>query len=140
VRGLAGRSAAAAKEIKELIGESLSKVDTGTRLVRDAGTTMSGIVGEVKRVNDIIGEISATAVQQSAEVEQVNSAVTQLDRMTQQNAALVEQATAASESLTAQSQRLASVVGSFKLEEGETVALTEPRETLDPVDTALAAS
>jgi methyl-accepting chemotaxis protein len=116
VRSLAGRSAEAAKEIKSLIGASVEKVEGGTRLVADAGKTMSEIVGSVQRVSDIIGEISAAAMEQSQGIEQVNTSVVQLDQMTQQNAALVEQSTAAAESMKEQAQRLAVLVGTFKLE------------------------
>ena len=115
VRSLAQRSAEAAKEIKGLIGASVDKVDSGSRLVADAGETMKEIVGSVQRVTDIIGEITAAATEQSAGIGQVNGAVTQLDRMTQQNAALVEQSAAAAESLKEQAVSLASVVGTFRL-------------------------
>ncbi|MEO8122988.1 MAG: methyl-accepting chemotaxis protein [Burkholderiales bacterium] len=115
VRSLAQRSAEAAKEIKGLIGASVDKVDSGSRLVADAGETMKEIVGSVQRVSDIIGEITAAATEQSAGIGQVNGAVTQLDRMTQQNAALVEQSAAAAESLKEQAVSLASVVGTFRL-------------------------
>jgi len=115
VRSLAGRSAEAAKEIKSLIGASVERVQAGSRLVADAGTTMSEIVGSVQRVSDIIGEITAASSEQSQGIEQVNSAVVQLDQMTQQNAALVEESAAAAESLKDQAGRLAQVVGTFKL-------------------------
>jgi methyl-accepting chemotaxis protein len=115
VRSLAGRSAQAAREIKHLIGASVEKVDSGSRLVADAGRTMVEIVGSVQRVSDIIGTISASAAEQSAGVGQVNMAVGELDQMTQQNAALVEQSAAAAESLREQAQRLAHVVGAFRL-------------------------
>ena len=115
VRSLAQRSAEAAKEIKGLIGASVDKVDSGSRLVADAGETMKEIVGSVQRVSDIIGEITAAATEQSTGIGQVNGAVTQLDRMTQQNAALVEQSAAAAESLKEQAVSLASVVGTFRL-------------------------
>jgi methyl-accepting chemotaxis protein len=115
VRSLAQRSAEAAKEIKGLIGASVDKVETGSRLVTDAGSTMNEIVSSVQRVSDIIGEITASAAEQSDGIGQVNTAVSQLDQMTQQNAALVEQSAAAAESLRAQADRLASVVGEFRL-------------------------
>ncbi|MBX3602937.1 MAG: HAMP domain-containing protein [Rubrivivax sp.] len=115
VRSLAQRSAEAAREIKGLIQASVEKVDAGSRLVADAGTTMNEIVASVQRVSDIIGEISAAASEQSSGIAQVNGAVTDLDRMTQQNAALVEQSAAAAESLKDQAQRLAEVVGRFEL-------------------------
>jgi methyl-accepting chemotaxis protein len=116
VRSLAQRSAQAAKEIKGLIGASVEKVEGGSRLVADAGATMSEIVSSVQRVSDIIGEITAAAAEQSDGIGQVNATVTQLDQMTQQNAALVEQSAAAAESLKEQAARLAQVVSVFKLE------------------------
>ena len=115
VRSPAQRSAAAAREIKALIGSSVDKVESGTRLVADAGLTMTEIVASVNRVSGIIGELSASAAEQSGGISQVNSAVGQLDQMTQQNAALVEQGAAAAESLKDQAQRLTEVVASFKL-------------------------
>jgi methyl-accepting chemotaxis protein len=116
VRSLAGRSAEAAKEIKSLIGASVDRVETGSRLVADAGKTMNEIVGSVQRVSDIIGEITASSAEQSDGIGQVNTSVVQLDRMTQQNAALVEQGAAAAESLKDQAGRLAQVVSKFKLD------------------------
>jgi methyl-accepting chemotaxis protein len=115
VRSLAGRSAEAAKEIKSLIGASVDKVETGSRLVTEAGSTMSEIVGSVKRVTDMIGEISSAASEQSDGIGQVSSAVSQLDQMTQQNAALVEESAAAAESLREQAGRLSEMVGRFRL-------------------------
>jgi methyl-accepting chemotaxis protein len=115
VRSLAQRSAEAAKEIKGLIGASVDKVEGGSRLVADAGQTMTEIVGSVKRVSDIIAEISAAATEQSQGIVSVNGSVTQLDQMTQQNAALVEESAAAAESLREQASRLATVVGTFRL-------------------------
>jgi methyl-accepting chemotaxis protein len=115
VRSLAQRSAEAAREIKSLIGSSVERVETGARLVQDAGSTMGEIVSSVQRVSDIIGEISAAATEQSAGIGQVNGSVVQLDQMTQQNAALVEQSAAAAESLKDQAGRLAGAVSSFRL-------------------------
>jgi methyl-accepting chemotaxis protein len=115
VRNLAQRSAEAAKEIKGLIGASVDKVEAGSRLVADAGQTMSEIVGSVQRVSDIIGEITAASGEQSDGIGQVNVAVTQLDQMTQQNAALVEESAAAAESLKDQAGRLSDVVRVFRL-------------------------
>jgi len=115
VRSLAQRSATAAKEIKALIGASVDKVETGSRLVADAGSTMGEIVASVQRVSDIIAEISAAANEQSSGIGQVNGAVTSLDQMTQQNAALVEQSAAAAESLKDQAARLGEVVRRFTL-------------------------
>ncbi|MFL9710203.1 methyl-accepting chemotaxis protein [Methylobacillus sp. Pita1] len=115
VRNLAQRSAAAAKEIKGLIGDSVEKVDIGNKLVDQAGTTMSEIVSSVQRVADIMGEITSASQEQSSGIEQVNIAIGQMDEMTQQNAALVEQAAAAAESLEEQAQKLSSTVSVFKI-------------------------
>ncbi|MBC7995294.1 MAG: cache domain-containing protein, partial [Rhizobacter sp.] len=115
VRSLAQRSAQAAKEIKGLIGASVDKVEVGSRLVADAGATMTEIVGSVQRVSDIIGEISAASSEQSDGIGQINAAVLQLDQMTQQNAALVEESAAAAESLKQQAGTLAHAVGAFRL-------------------------
>jgi methyl-accepting chemotaxis protein len=115
VRSLAQRSAQAAKEIKALIGSSVDKVESGSRLVADAGSTMDEIVASVQRVSQIIGEISHGASEQSTGLSQVNGSVASLDGMTQQNAALVEQSAAAAESLHAQAARLGEVVSRFTL-------------------------
>ncbi|MGY8525610.1 methyl-accepting chemotaxis protein [Paracidovorax citrulli] len=115
VRSLAQRSATAAKEIKALIGDSADRVETGTNLVAQAGKTMDEIVQAVKRVTDIMGEISAASAEQSAGIEQVNQAVNQMDTVTQQNAALVEQAAAAAGSLEEQAQKLKHAVSTFRL-------------------------
>jgi methyl-accepting chemotaxis protein len=117
VRSLAQRSAEAAREIKSLIGTSVERVETGSRLVQDAGATMDDIVASVKRVSDIIGEISAASSEQRTGIGQVGSAVNQLDQMTQQNAALVEEGAAAAESLKEQAQTLTRLVATFRLEE-----------------------
>ncbi|BAL94133.1 methyl-accepting chemotaxis protein [Rubrivivax gelatinosus] len=115
VRTLAQRSAEAAREIKGLIGTSVDRVESGARLVAEAGSTMSEIVASVQRVTDIIGEISAASHEQSQGINQVNGSVTELDRMTQQNAALVEEATAAAGSLRQQAGQLAELVSTFRL-------------------------
>jgi methyl-accepting chemotaxis protein len=115
VRSLAGRSAEAAKEIKSLIGASVERVENGSRLVQDAGTTMKEIVTSVQRVSDIISEITAASTEQSAGITQVSESVLQLDQMTQQNAALVEEGAAAAESLRDQATKLAQAVSTFKL-------------------------
>ncbi len=115
VRSLAQRSGAAAREIKNLIGDSVAKVENGTRLVADAGHTMEDIVAQVKRVNDMIGEISSASNEQSTGIGQIGDAVAQLDQVTQQNAALVEESAAAAESLSQQAAQLARIVGTFKL-------------------------
>jgi methyl-accepting chemotaxis protein len=119
VRNLAQRSAQAAREIKSLITDSVSKVDTGSSQVSEAGSTMQEIVTQVQRVTDLIGEITSSTLEQSSGITQVNQAVTQLDQMTQQNAALVEQSAAAAESLREQAERLAAAVGQFRLSSGE---------------------
>jgi methyl-accepting chemotaxis protein len=116
VRNLAQRSAAAAKEIKALIGDSVEKVEDGTKLVGEAGKTMAEIVASVKRVTDIMSEIAAASVEQSSGINQVNQAVTQMDEVTQQNAALVEQAAAAAESLEEQAATLLETVAQFRLD------------------------
>jgi len=116
VRSLAQRSAEAAKEIKGLIGASVEKVEGGSRLVADAGRTMTEIVSSVQRVSDIIGEITAASAEQSDGIGQINTSVSQLDQMTQQNSALVEESAAAAESLKEQAVRLSEVVATFRLE------------------------
>jgi methyl-accepting chemotaxis protein-2 (aspartate sensor receptor) len=115
VRSLAGRSAEAAKEIKTLIGNSVERVENGARLVQTAGTTMGEIVSGVQRVQDIMGEISAAATEQSEGIASVNTSVVQLDQMTQQNAALVEESAAAAESLKEQAHRLVEAVAVFRV-------------------------
>jgi methyl-accepting chemotaxis protein len=116
VRSPAQRSATAAREIKTLIGVSMDRVDAGSKLVADAGSTMTELVASVQRVSHIINEISSAAGEQSHGIGQINSAVARLDGMTQQNAALVEQSASAAESLKDQAQRLSSVVGEFRLD------------------------
>ncbi|MFA6062229.1 MAG: methyl-accepting chemotaxis protein [Gallionella sp.] len=118
VRSLAQRSASAAKEIKTLIGDSVEKVTAGSALVDRAGKTMEEVVSSVKRVTDIMGEITAASSEQSQGIEQVNTAITQMDDVTQQNAALVEQAAAAAESMEEQAQQLTLLMSGFKLEGG----------------------
>ena len=115
VRSLAQRSADAAKEIKTLISSSVERVESGARLVGDAGRTMDEIVASVQRVTDVVGEISSAAVEQSQGIGEVNHSITELDQMTQQNAALVEQSAAAAESLREQAHRLAGVVSGFRI-------------------------
>ena len=130
VRNLAQRSAMAAKEIKALIEDSVDKVEAGGKLVDEAGRTMDEIVGSVKRVTDIMGEIAAASAEQSSGIEQVNQAITQMDDVTQQNAALVEEAAAAAESLQAQAGKLADAVSFFKLNVPAVRAVhTEPSRT-----------
>ena len=117
VRNLAQRSAAAAKEIKQLIGDSVDKVAGGTKLVEDAGKTMEDIVNSVKKVTDIVSEIAAASQEQSAGIDQVNNAITNMDEVTQQNAALVEEASAAAAALESKAQELADAISLFKLAE-----------------------
>ncbi|MDO9449981.1 MAG: methyl-accepting chemotaxis protein [Rugosibacter sp.] len=140
VRNLAQRSAAAAKEIKTLIGDSVDKVDTGAKLVDQAGATMNEIVLAVKRVTDIMSEISAASSEQSAGIEQVNQAVTQMDEVTQQNAALVEEAAAAAEALEEQARGLMEAVSVFKLEEGRTISRTVGAKLMASTSAATPAS
>ncbi|AOB31045.1 chemotaxis protein [Bordetella sp. H567] len=121
VRSLAQRSAQAAKEIKALIEDSVTKVGAGSQQVERAGATMQEIVASVKRVTDIMGEISAASEEQSSGIDQVNRAVSQMDEVTQQNAALVEEAAAAAGSLQEQAQRLAEAVAVFKVNQGQVI-------------------
>ena len=116
VRSLAQRSAAAAREIKGLIGDSVEKVESGGKLVRQAGATIREVVASVQRVTDIMAEIAAASNEQSAGIEQVNHAISQMDQVTQQNAALVEEAAAAAGSMQQQASNLAGVVGAFRLD------------------------
>jgi methyl-accepting chemotaxis protein len=126
VRSLAQRSASAAREIKGLIDDSVSKVGEGSRLVGEAGTTMDEVVTSIQRVTDIMSEITAASQEQSAGIEQVNQAVAQMDTVTQQNAALVEEAAAAAESLQDQAKNLVQVVGVFRTGDNQAVALARP--------------
>jgi len=122
VRSLAQRSATAAKEIKTLIGDSVEKVEEGSKQVEEAGRTMEEIVGSVKRVTDIMGEITAASQEQTSGIEQINQAITQMDQVTQQNAALVEEASAAAQSLQEQADGLVKAVRVFRAEAAEAVA------------------
>lgn len=117
VRNLAQRSAAAAKEIKELISDSVGKVENGSKLVGDAGITMQEIVQSIQRVTDIMGEITSASTEQAQGIEQINQAVTEMDTVTQQNAALVEEASAAAQALENQANGLLKMVSVFKLDE-----------------------
>ena len=130
VRNLAQRSAAAAKEIKTLIGDSVEKVERGSKLVGQAGVTMDEVVASVKRVTDIMGEIANASQEQSAGIAQVNLSIIEMDSMTQQNAALVEEAAAAAQSLQDQASELAHVVSIFKLVEGEQPQIAAPSHSL----------
>ncbi|QNB07848.1 HAMP domain-containing protein [Herbaspirillum frisingense] len=134
VRSLAQRSAAAAKEIKELIDDSVDKVGSGSKLVERAGTTMSEIVDSVQRVTQIVGDIADASEEQSAGISQVNQAIAQMDQGTQQNAALVEEAAAAAQALQGQAEKLESVVAVFKLEQRAAAVLgaaTAPVRSVD---------
>jgi methyl-accepting chemotaxis protein len=143
VRTLAQRSAAAAKEIKALIDNSVERVEAGSTLVNEAGTTMTEIVSSVRRVTDIMGEITSASQEQTTGIEQINQAVAQMDEVTQQNAALVEEAAAASDAMREQASRLAQLVSVFKLETGHGVAVSgavvpapAPARTSAPVPAA----
>ncbi|KVD42277.1 chemotaxis protein [Burkholderia sp. ABCPW 11] len=131
VRSLAQRSASAAKEIKQLIGDSAEKVDSGSALVARAGSTMDEIVQAVRRVTDIMGEISAASDEQSTGIEQVNRAVGQMDAVTQQNAALVEQAAAAAASLEEQTRQMKAIVSGWRVAGG--IALAPARGVARPI-------
>jgi methyl-accepting chemotaxis protein len=124
VRNLAQRSAAAAREIKALIGDSVSKVDAGAKLVDEAGAVMDDIVNRVQRVTDIMGEIAEASQEQLSGIEQINEAITQMDQTTQQNAALVEQASAAAGTMQEQSHRLHETVGVFRTEAAPTAQVS----------------
>jgi methyl-accepting chemotaxis protein len=141
VRNLAQRSAAAAKEIKTLIGDSVEKIGRGSKLVGQAGVTMEEVVDSVKRVTDIMSDIAAASAEQSAGIEQVNLSIIEMDGMTQQNAALVEQAAAAFQSLQDQASELQRVVSIFKLEEGAeaAAAVAAPASTMAVATRAVAA-
>ncbi|WP_129644521.1 methyl-accepting chemotaxis protein [Peristeroidobacter agariperforans] len=126
VRSLAQRSASAAKEIKDLINDSVDKVRTGSELVDESGRTLTDIMESVKRVSDIVAEIAAASEEQAQGIDQVNNAITQMDSMTQQNAALVEEASAASKSLEQQGQGLVAQVGQFRTAENVTSNVSAP--------------
>jgi hypothetical protein len=129
VRSLAGRSAEAAKEIKSLINASVERVEQGTALVDQAGTTMQEVVSSIRRVTDIMGEISAASNEQSLGVGQVGEAVSQMDQVTQQNAALVEEMAAAASSLKSQAQELVQTVAVFKLGANDHMGRVSPLPT-----------
>jgi methyl-accepting chemotaxis protein len=132
VRSLAQRSADAAKQIKTLISTSVERVEQGSQLVDQAGVTMQEVVASIRRVTDIMGEISSASLQQSAGVGQVGEAITQMDQATQQNAALVEESAAAAESLKVQAVQLVNAVAVFKLEAGEETAQPAPASQKAP--------
>jgi len=139
VRTLAQRSAAAAKEIKALIGDSVDKVEAGTKLVDQAGNTMSDVVASIQRVTDIMAEISAASQEQTSGIEQINQAVSQMDNVTQQNASLVEEAAAASEALQSQAAKLAELVSVFRIDDRAPATASPAPVRAEPVMTALAA-
>ncbi|ALK34122.1 methyl-accepting chemotaxis protein [Burkholderia plantarii] len=133
VRTLAQRSASAAKEIKELITESVTRIERGSKLVENAGRTMDEIVTASRRTTDIMNEIAAASEEQSTGIGQVNTAITQMDEVTQQNAALVEQASAAAQALAQQAQELRGAVSVFNVEGGAATWAAEPPKTVLPV-------
>ncbi|HEL3751195.1 TPA: hypothetical protein UMV35_003529, partial [Stenotrophomonas maltophilia] len=135
-RTLAQRSAAAAKEIKGLIDDSVGKVADGSALVHKAGATMGEIVASVQRVTDIMAEISAASQEQSAGIEQVNQTVVQMDETTQQNAALVEEATAAARAMEEQAAQLADAVAIFRLDNQVAAAVKAVAARVEPTVTA----
>ncbi|MBL7090351.1 methyl-accepting chemotaxis protein [Acidovorax sp.] len=139
VRNLAGRSAEAAKEIKSLITASVERVEQGTALVDKAGATMTEVVASIRRVTDIMGEISAASSEQSAGVGQVGEAVTQMDQATQQNAALVEEMAAAASALNAQAGELVNAVAVFKLDANSTSSHSPVRTSAAPARAPIAA-
>jgi methyl-accepting chemotaxis protein len=126
VRSLAGRSATAAKEIKDLIQDSVKKVEDGSVLVTQSGQTLDQIVASVKKVSDIVAEIAAASREQSSGIEQVNRAVMQMDEMTQQNAALVEEATAASQSMANQARELNKMMNRYRIDHAHQLASATP--------------
>ncbi len=127
VRNLAQRSAAAAKEIKALISDSVDKVNDGSKLVGEAGQTMQEIVTSIKRVTDIMAEISAASVEQSSGIEQVNTAISQMDEITQQNSSVVQQAASAAAALQEQAQLLVEAVNRFRLDDSHGARMQEQR-------------
>jgi len=133
VRNLAQRSASAAKEIKSLIDSSVTQVDIGSKLVAQAGSTMEDVVNSVKRVTDIVGEITSASQEQSDGIEQINLAITQMDEVTQQNAALVEEGAAAAQSLQEQASKLSKVVSIFKLDPKKTESQAQVLAANQPI-------
>jgi methyl-accepting chemotaxis protein len=133
VRNLAQRSASAAKEIKELINDSVEKVKAGSELVDESGKTLAEIMESVKKVTDIVAEIAAASEEQSAGIEQVNNAVTQMDGVTQQNAALVEQSSAASKAMQQQATALIQQIGFFRMSNEPATAQFAPAPKVEKV-------
>ena len=120
---MAQRSAAAAKEIKQLIGDSVAKVDAGNALVDEAGSTMEQIVASVRKVHAIMAEISVAGQRQAEGIEQIGRAIDDMDQMTQQNSALVEEASAAAESMAEQTEQLSRALAQFKLAAGQVLGV-----------------
>ena len=133
VRSLAQRSAEAAKDIKNLISDSVNKIENGNELVNKSGKTMEEIVLSIKRVNDIMGEIAAASSEQASGIDEVSKAVSQMDEVTQQNAALVEEAAAAAESLQAQAQNMNKQISAFKLSEDQNRAQKSTLSTVEKI-------
>lgn len=131
MRSLAQRSAEAAKDIKNLISDSVNKIENGNELVNKSGKTMEEIVLSIKRVNDIMGEIAAASSEQASGIDEVSKAVSQMDEVTQQNAALVEEAAAAAESLQAQAQNMNKQISAFKLSEDQNRAQKSTLSTVE---------
>jgi methyl-accepting chemotaxis protein/methyl-accepting chemotaxis protein-1 (serine sensor receptor) len=140
VRSLAQRSAGAAKEIQELISDSVGKVDSGARLVDQAGATMQEIVTSIQRVTDIMGDITQASQEQTAGLDQINQAIGQMDSITQQNVALVEEATAAAASLQDQAGVLSRIVGAFTLDGTSSLRVAQPAPAAKPAAPARALS
>jgi len=140
VRSLAGRSASAAKEIKELIQDSVRKVGDGSLLVTQSGQTLEQIVASVKKVSDIVAEIAAASREQASGIEQVNRAIVQMDELTQQNAALVEQATAASQAMAQQAGELNEMMGRYRLADRFVATPAAPAVRKSPVARSAASS
>jgi methyl-accepting chemotaxis protein len=136
VRNLAGRCATAAKEIKLLISDSVSKVDEGSKLVSESGKTLDEIVTAVKKVSDVVAEISAASAEQSKGIDQVNQAISQIDSLTQQNASMVEESAAASEAISNEAQLLRQQVETFRLDQSKESASNGGRTTLHHADLA----
>jgi len=131
VRNLAQRSASAAKEIKDLIHDSVGKVEEGSRLVSESGRHLNEIVASVKKVSDVVGEISNASQEQAASADEISRAVMQMDESTQQNAAMVEEANAAAASMNDQATRLSELTSFFKLKEGSLQSVASPE--LQPI-------
>jgi methyl-accepting chemotaxis protein len=137
VRGLAARSAAAAKEIKSLIQDSVNKVTEGARLVDETGRALSEIVAGAKKVTDVVAEIAVSSSEQAAGIDQVNTAITSMDGSTQQNAALVEQSSAAAQALTSQAANLAELIARFRVDARSVQGSSPSSSKAAPADSRL---